>query len=187
MKKTESNHTIVGATNLVEVNQSAHDAVRSDTATQHKWKTAGIAHAAFYVTEDAMKADKKRILAEGILPALDKRIGDALNKDLPRKGSKDYNALDSEGLEKWESAMEAKINARAYANEYLKRLIAHAFPSDSASEPKVPRDLRTRIMEEIAALVKACQKAEEADFDLMATIASLQNVEAVVVSTTVSE
>ena len=178
----ENAHTITGGTNLVEVNKTAHDAVRSDATTQHKWKRAGAAHAEFYVTQDSMVEDKKRIIAEGILPALDKRIGDALNKELPRKGSKDYDALDAAGLEKWEEAMEAKINARAYAMEYFKRLVKHAFPAEKDAEPKAPRNLRTRIMEEIAALIKACEKAEEADFDIVATIAALQNVEAVVVS-----
>lgn len=170
---------------VAEANQSAIEAVRSNRTNEAKWAKSGMIHAALYTSREAMEADQERIKAEAIMPGLEKWVVDNFSRDLPRKGSKVYESYTHEEKEQWEKFMKEKINARSYIKENFTRLLNAAFEKPKAASE--PRNLRTRIMEEIATLVKACQKAEEADFDLMATIASLQNVEATVVSTTVSE
>lgn len=158
---------------------TTRDAIKTDTTSRAKWSNAGSATAAYFKTKDAMVAVKAQFIADAILPAMDKRHRDALDVALPRKGSKEYNDLvASGGADKWDAANQAKKDARAIAHTYFARLMEYAFPTEKA-EP-TPRDLKTRLNEELAALVKACQKAESAPFDVGATIRGLEAVLAIV-------
>ena len=85
----------------------------------------------------------------------------------------------SEG-EFWEAVNQAKKDARATCDTYFSRIVKYAFPKDKAESDTTPTSLKTKIQETIADLVKNCEKAEGADFDLVATLAALQNVLTVV-------
>ena len=75
---------------------------------------------------------------------------------------------------KWETANQAKKDARATAHTMYARVLKYAFPKEKVQA--VPRDLKTRFNEDIAALVKACEKAEDAPFDVIKVKAALENV-----------
>jgi hypothetical protein len=116
---------------------------------------------------------KAQFITDAIIPALDKKHAQALAKELPRKGSADYVAfVASHGADAWDTANTAKKDARATAHTMFSRLVKYAFPAEKAET--APRDLKTRINEELAALIKACQKAEGATFDLAKTITALE-------------
>jgi hypothetical protein len=152
--------------------QNVQQAVRGDINAVNKWQAAGDAVRGFYGTEGAVNEVKAQFIADCIMPALDKRHAAALSRDLPRKGSAEYVAFcGAHGADAWETANQAKKDARATAHTYYARVIKYAFPAEKAET--APRDLKTRLNEEIAALVKACQKAEGASFDVGATIAAL--------------
>ena len=156
------------------------NAVRQDISTVNKWQTAGAAVLAHFGTESVLLEQKAQFIADAILPAIDKRHAKALLVDLPRKNGKEYTALDAQGREAWENANKAKKDARATCDTYFARIVKYAFPKDKAESDNVPTSLKTKIQETIADLVKKCEKAEGADFDLVATIAALQNVLTVV-------
>lgn len=120
---------------------------------------------------------KAQFIADAILPALDKKHTSALNKELPRKGSKEYNALDESGRDAWEAANQAKKDARAIAHTYFARLVSYAFPKES--EKPAPRELKTRVCEELIALIKACQKAEEGFDGIMECIGHMESALAI--------
>lgn len=156
------------------------NAVRQDISTANKWQIAGSTVAAFFGTEAALLEIKAQFIADAILPAIDKRHAKALSIELPRKNGKEYTALSTGEKETWEAVYQAKKDARATCDTYFKRIVGYAFPKDKAESDNVPTSLKTKIQEQIADLVKKCEKAESADFDLVATLAALQNVLTVV-------
>lgn len=156
------------------------NAVRQDISTANKWQVAGSTVAAFFGTEAALLEIKAQFIADAILPAIDKRHAKALSIELPRKNGKEYTALSAGEKETWEAVYQAKKDARATCDTYFKRIVGYAFPKDKAESDNVPTSLKTKIQEQIADLVKKCEKAEAADFDLVATLAALQNVLTVV-------
>ena len=157
--------------NYTEVINHTREAIKADNNSANRWQLCGKDVRAFFGTEAALQEVKAQFIADAILPAIDKRHAEALAKDLPRKGSKEYNELCEANRAKWDAANEAKKAARATCATYFARIMSYAFPKEKTQAE--PRNLRTRLNEELAALVKACEKAEEADFDLGATIKAL--------------
>ena len=158
------------------------NAVSQDINTVNKWQKAGTSTRTFFGTESALMEIKAQFIADAILPAIDKRHAKALLVELPRKNGKEYTALDAQGRDEWAKANQAKKDARATCDTYFARIVKYAFPTDKAeaTPDNVPASLKTKIQTTIADLVKKCEKAEGADFDLVATIAALQNVLTVV-------
>jgi hypothetical protein len=155
-----------------EVIKTVTAAVSGDIAQGNKWQTAGANVRGFYGTEAALTEGKAQFIADAILPAIDKRHAAALTVELPRKGSKDFNALDQSGRDKWEAQNQAKKDARAVAHTMFARVVSYAFPKEKAEA--APRTLKTRFCEDIAALIKAGEKAEAADFDMVACLNHLR-------------
>ena len=157
-----------------EVTKSVIAAVSGDLALSNKWQTAGANVRGFYGTEAALTEGKAQFIADAILPAIDKRHAAALTVELPRKGSKDFNALDQAGRDKWEAQNQAKKDARAVAHTMFARVVSYAFPKQK-EENAPPRTLKTRLCEDIAAMIKACEKAEAPDFDVAACLHDLRH------------
>lgn len=156
-----------------EMTKAVTEAVKGDINSVNKWQTAGQSVREFFGTEGAITEVKAQFIADAIMPAIDKRHAQALAKDLPRKGSADYVAfVGAHGVDAWEVANQAKKDARSVAHTMFARVVKYAFPAEKTES--APRDLKTRLNEEIAALVKACQKAEAASFDVGATITALE-------------
>ena len=156
------------------------NAVSQDITTVNKWHKAGTSTRLFFGTETALLEIKAQFIADAILPAIDKRHAKALSIELPRKNGKEYAALSEGEKETWEAVNQAKKDARATCDTYFSRIVKYAFPKDKAEADTTPTSLKTKIQETIADLVKKCEKAEGADFDLVATLAALQNVLTVV-------
>lgn len=147
------------------------EVVRNDSTTSNQWIKVGAGVAEFCQSKDKLIEIKAQFCADAILPALDKKYTQALAIDLPRKGTKEYNALDKSGVDKWEAVNQAKKDARAIVATYFSRVIKYAFPSEKA-EPVV-RSLKTRACEELTALIKAVEKAENPGFDPVAILKHL--------------
>jgi len=163
---------MTNATNYTDVTKDVINAIKGTLSTDNKWETAGQTVRGFYGTETALQEVKAQFIADAIIPALNPIHAKALAKELPRKGSADYVAfVGAHGATAWDIANQAKKDARATAHTMFSRVIKYAFPAEKAET--TPRDLKTRLNEEIAALVKACQKAEGATFDVGATIVAL--------------
>lgn len=167
-------------TSYESVIKSVANAVSQDITSVNKWQFAGVTVAEFYKTETALEEVKAQFIADAILPAIGKHHVNALNKELPRKGSKEYNALDTAGLSSWKDANQAKKDARAVAHTMFSRVKGYAFPAIKDDTDSTTKDLKTKINETIANLVKACQKAEDATFDITSVIGALENVLTVV-------
>jgi glutamyl/glutaminyl-tRNA synthetase len=150
------------------------NAVRQDINTVNKWQTAGEAVRAFFGTETAMLEVKAQFIADAILPAIDKRHAKALSIELVRKNSKEFLAYDQGQRDTWEFNNQAKKDARATCDTYFARIVKYAFPKEKAESE--PTSLKTKIQEQVADLIKKCEKAESADFDLVATLTALQAV-----------
>jgi len=161
-----------------DVTKAVSVAVSSDITTKGKWQAAGHAVAGFFAGPDALEAVKAQFIADAILPGLDKKHAVALSVDLPRKGSKEFNEMSEANQAKWETANQAKKDARATAHTMYTRIVSYAWPKEKAVS--ATRDLKTRFNEELAALVKACEKSEDAPFDVIKVKALLENALSVV-------
>ena len=140
-----------------------HATIKADNTAQNKWVKTGDEVAEFYGSQHALDEVKAQFMADAILPAIDKKHGEALAKDIPRKNSKEFNALDANGVALWESINQAKKDARSVCDTYFKRIVKYAFPTEKTES--TPRTLKTRCNEELTALIKAVEKAENCEFD----------------------
>jgi glutamyl/glutaminyl-tRNA synthetase len=150
------------------------NAVRKDIDTVNKWQTAGKSVRAFFGSETAMLEVKAQFIADAILPALDKRHAKALSIELVRKNSKEFLAYDQGQRDTWEFNNQAKKDARATCDTYFARIVKYAFPKEAT--PSEPTSLKTKIQEQVADLIKKCEKATDANFDLVATMHALNAV-----------
>jgi hypothetical protein len=148
------------------------NAVRNDINTVNKWQLAGSEVRVFFGTEAAMLEVKAQFIADAILPALDKKHVKALNTELPRKNSKEFNALDAGQRETWEYVYQAKKDARSTCDTYFSRIVNYAFPKEKTESESV--DLKTKLQTQIGDLIKKCQKAEDASFHISSVLEGLQ-------------
>lgn len=147
-------------------------AVSNELTGVNKWQAAGQAVREFYGSEAALTEVKAQFIADAIMPAMDKKYIAALAVDLPRKGSKEYNILNSANQEKWEAANQAKKDARAVAHTMFNRVLSYAFPKDKSES--VPKTLETRLIDAINDCIGKIEKAEEPEFDAVKAIAHLK-------------
>ena len=150
--------------------------IKADNSTQNKWVQVGNEVRAFYGTELALSEVKAQFIADAILPALDKKYGEALAKDLPRKGSKEFNenvAKDPSYQDKWQQADKAKRDARATVGTFYNRIKNYAFP------PEKKESVKKSFVEKISALIVEGGKIKECDFDLVSVMQFLIQAEKV--------
>ena len=125
-------------------------------------------------SEEAITEIKAQFIADAILPSIGKQHAKALATELPRKNSKEYDALDAGQRDTWEYVNQAKKDARATLNTYFSRIVRYAFPKEATESETT--SLKTKIQTQIADLIKKCEKATDADFDLVATRQALNAV-----------
>ena len=164
---------------------SYQEAVKTTTAAvsgalsaEDKWQTAGLNVREFFGTEAAIQEVKAQFTADAIIPALKKKHAEALAIDLPRKNSKEYNALDASGVARWQAVDEAKKKARATAATMFNRIVGYAFPKEKAvGETKT---LKTRLVKTLSDAIGNIEKAESPDFDAIQALVHLRAAVAVI-------
>jgi hypothetical protein len=136
---------------------------------------------AFYGSESALNEVKAQFCADAILPILKPKHAEALAKDIPRKGSKEFNALDQSGLALWEAVNQAKKDARSTLGVYFKRVIKYAFPAEKEeAEEKSEVSDTTKDIEMLNNLIKRLEKAEGRPYDLAQVINNLKVTQALI-------
>ena len=153
--------------------------VSADTA-ESALQNMGKEVASFYGSESALNEVKAQFCADAILPILKPKHAEALNKDIPRKGSKEFNALDASGLALWESVNQAKKDARSTLGVYFKRVVKYAFPSAEEAEEKPQVSDTTKDIEMLNNLIKRLEKAEGRPYDLAQVINNLKVTQALI-------
>jgi len=170
-----SNTKSIGTTGSYSDAVSATRAAVSNELTGvNKWQKSGSACRAHFGSENFMLEIKAQFIADAILPELDKRHAKALATELPRKNSKEFNLLDAGQRDMWEAVNQAKKDARATCDTMFSRVVKYAFPAEKKESETTT--LKTKIQEGIADFIKKCEKATDADFDLVATKQALQAV-----------
>ena len=181
--------------NTNEVIKSISSAINSAEKAQHNIKQAGLAVREWYTGGlDSFRAEKQALIKMIIIPALPKKQQADLLRELPRKGTEQAQQFSAETLAQLQAD---KIRARAYADAVFRSVMQYAFQAeleaekakakvnkeaeqkDSENESEEASDnvtLKTRILTDVSALIKKCQKAESADFDITATVMALQAV-----------
>jgi hypothetical protein len=160
------------ATEYSNVVTAVTAAVRQDINTVNKWQNAGASVRAFFGTETAINEVKAQFIADAIIPAMDKKHATALLKETVRKGSAEYNALDSAGRDAWEATNTAKKDARAVAHTMFSRVVKYAFPREKTESES--KSLETKLAYLINEAIGKCEKAEAASFDVLKTIEHLK-------------
>ncbi len=147
-------------------------AIRKDNESQNKWKDAAELVRKFYVTEAAITEVKAQFLADAVIPELDKKHQAALVRELPRKGSADYVAFAAaHGADAWETANQAKRDARSTAHTMFDRVVGYAFPKPKAERVATPTT--TKLVELINDAIKRAQKDEAPAYDVNALVGHL--------------
>ena len=155
------------------------EAVRKNLDTDNKWQIAGQSVREFFGTETALTEVKAQFIADAIIPALDKKHGQALARELPRKGSADYVAfVGAHGVDAWDIANQAKKDARSVAHTMFARVIKYAFPAEK-TERKVT-ETKTKLVELINDAINKAQKDENPDYDVSTLVGHLQAALAVI-------
>ena len=150
--------------NYVVMVNSVKSAIKLSSDVDNKWVKAGDEVFAYFKTEKALAEVKAQFCADTIIPAIDKKHGEALAKDLPKLNSKAYVELvskDNSYPQKWEIAYQAKKDARATVATMYNRIKGYAFPADK--KDKVVKSFADKIK----ALIEDGGKLKEADFDLV--------------------
>ena len=156
------------------VKKDVTEAVRGELATGKKWVKAGQTVAAAYAGPEALDAIRADFLEQVIYPALGDDAVRILAAEIPRKGSKEWNGASADRHAEWTTANDAKKTVRGKGSVMYGRVIKYAWPTDADKGPTAPRDLKTRMNEELAALIKACQKSEQPPFDVGPVIGHLE-------------
>ena len=151
------------------------DAIATETKAERKWLDVGAAVREEFASEAALNEVRADFLDQVIYPAMGDGAVKIINAVLPRKGTKDWNDASAEQQAVWTTANEAKKMVRGKGSVYFGRVVKYAFPSETESEPAAKRDLKTRLNEELSALIKACQKSEGETFDVGMVIGHLES------------
>ena len=159
-------------TSYSDMTAAVTTAIKSTLTTDNKWLTVGQAVRDFFGTETALSEVKAQFLADAIIPALNSVHQKALARELCRKGSAEFNAMDEGQKATWETANDAKKDARAIAHTMFTRVVRYAFPAEK--KERTTTALKTRLQLELASLIKACEKSEGEDFDVAGTINNLK-------------
>ena len=177
----------------LEVIKAIATAVSASESTANKWRNAGLAVRDWYTGGlDAFKGEKQALIKELIVPALPKKQQADLLRELPRKGTEQAAQFSAETLAQLQ---QDKIRARAYADAVFRSVMSYAFQAEIEAEKAKAKankeaeqkdadsesesdtvTLKTRILTDVSALIKKCQKSEGEDFDITATVAALQAV-----------
>ncbi len=156
--------------------KSVQDAISGDIKLGGVWLKVGTDAREAYPSEAALLEAKAFFIDSYIIPAMPGATK-ILAVVQHRKGSPAYLeacAKDATYEGQHRAADDAKKSVRAMAHTYFARAAKYAYPKEKAVPE--PRSLKTRIQEDIAALIKACEKAEDAPFNLTKTVAALNAV-----------
>lgn len=151
------------------------ETVQLSDKTENKWVTVGLKVREFFGSESAIEEVKAQFVTDAILPAIKQDLRLALERNLPRKGSKEFNALSSVEQKAWEVVNQGKKDARATLETYYKRVIKYAFPkNESESEQASATTTQTKIADLITQAIKKVEKDESPTYDAIGLLASLR-------------
>lgn len=162
------------------IKKAVTDAIRAEGTVAKKWSEVGSAVRGEYESREAFETIRAEFLEQVIYPAMGDEAMRIIHAEVPRKGSKDWSSATADQQAAWSQLNDAKKTIRGKGSVYFGRIADYAWPTTDEKGPTAARDLKTRLNEELAALVKACQKAESASFDIGATIRALEATLAVV-------
>ena len=137
--------------------------LESDKAL-NKLESMGDTVNGYYGSKETLEESKAQFIADAINPIVNKRHIEALAKDLPRKGSKEYieQVKQDSGFEsKWELANQAKKDARATISTYYSRVLKYAFPAEKKDSVK------KGFADKLKALITDGGKLKEPEFDIV--------------------
>lgn len=151
------------------------ETVQLSDKTENKWVTVGLKVREFFGSESAIEEVKAQFVTDAILPAIKQDLRLALERSLPRMGSKEYKSLSAIEKQAWEVINKGKKDARATLETYYKRVIKYAFPKDeSESEQSSATSEQTKIAELITKAIKKVEKDEAPTYDALGLLASLR-------------
>ena len=150
------------------------ETVQLSDKTENKWVTVGLKVREFFGSESAIEEVKAQFVTDAILPAIKQDLRLALERNLPRMGSKEYKSLSAIEQKAWEVVNKGKKDARATLETYYKRVIKYAFPKDEESEQSSATSEQTKIAELITKAIKKVEKDESPTYDALGLLASLR-------------
>ena len=157
---------------LSNIKTAVQTAMGAEGAAQAKWQAVGALVLKEYPTRAGYDAIKAQFVSDVIVPAMGDNAIAAYKANLPRKNSTEYKERVTKRPEyaaEWELANTLKRDTRAMAHTYHARIGDYAYGKPEAAKAE-PRTLKTRTIEELTSLIKAHEKAENGDPQVIAAL-----------------
>ena len=144
------------------------DALSIEKKGERKWLELGNEVRAEYVSAEAFTAVKVEFLDEVVFPAMGDDAVRVMRAEIPRKGTKAWNEATESQRSEWKELKDRRATVNGAASSYFARVRdKYAFPSDEGNGTPEPRNLKTRTNEELAALVKAHERSEDGNAEVI--------------------
>ena len=144
------------------------DAIKSEATTGKKWVEVGNVVRAEYASAEALEAIKDEFLDEVVYPAMGDETVRIMRAEVPRKGTKEWNAASPTQQAAWTTLGKAKISERGKGGSYFFRIChKYAFPTvkdeseEKADVEQKATDDATYCQERTLQCIKRLQKSEK--------------------------
>lgn len=144
------------------------DALSIEAKGEKKWLELGLEVRNEYSGPEALDAIKDEFLDEVIFPALGDDAVRVMRADIPRTNSKEFKGASPTLQAEWLAIGAAKISWRGKAHSnYTRVRNDYAWPKADDKGPTEPRSLKTRTNEEVSALIKAHERNEQGNAEVI--------------------
>ena len=160
--------------NYQDMISAVKSALKLGDKAETELQSMGLNVAEFYGSEKALEEVKAQFIADAIHSIVKPKHVQALAVDLPRMNSKAYKeacSVDNSYPDKWDTANQAKKDARSTIGTYYKRVVSYAFPAEKKDSPK------KGFIDRITKLIEEGGKIKECDFDLVKVMGFLVQAE----------
>lgn len=145
------------------------DALTIEAKGEKKWLELGNEVRNEYSGPEALDAIKEEFLDEVIFPALGDDAVRVMRAEIPRTNSKEFKGASATQQAEWLAIGAAKktVRGKAHSN-YTRVRDDYAWPkADDGKGKTEPRSLKTRTNEEVSALIKAHERNEQGDAEVI--------------------
>lgn len=140
---------IENQTNYSNMVKNIGSAIQLGNKAESQWQKAGGLAKEFYGSAESLSDTKAQFIADAIAPYCDPKHLKALEVELPRLNGKEYAKKVSENstyIQFWQTANQAKKDARSTFDTMFSRVLKYAFPDVKKKNPYNPQNQRKQLI-----------------------------------------
>jgi hypothetical protein len=175
------------ATNYSNMVKNVGSAIQLGDKAEGQWVKAGALAREFFGSAEALSDIKAQFIADAIAPYCKPHHLKAMEVELPRMNGKEYAKKVAENatyVQFWQTANQAKKDARSTFDGMFSRVLKYAFPAVKKDEPAEPAKSEETIdLERLVALIGRLEKAQGRSFDIPAVLGFLNQAKTTMAKT----